>query len=178
MNAPAHILVVDDDPAVRALVAHCLENAGYRVTAVGDGERGAELVADEDVRLAVLDIGLPGIDGLSLTRELRVLTDIGIIILSGRAETTDRIIGLEIGADDYLTKPIEPRELLARVRSVLRRAPGRSRTRDPLAMATPATSTLSRSGSTWASTPGSHHGAAAGAATDPPVTARSPRIAP
>ena len=130
MNAPAHILVVDDDPAVRALVAHCLENAGYRVTAVGDGERGAELVADEDVRLAVLDIGLPGIDGLSLTRELRVLTDIGIIILSGRAETTDRIIGLEIGADDYLTKPFEPRELLARVRSVLRRAPGRTAAKD------------------------------------------------
>jgi DNA-binding response OmpR family regulator len=126
MTAPAHILVVDDDPAVRALVSHCLEGAGYRVSAVADGERGAELAAALDGRLAVLVVGLPGIDGLSLTRELRVLTDIGIIILSGRGETTDRIIGLEIGADDYLTKPFEPRELLARVRSVLRRLPAQT----------------------------------------------------
>lgn len=136
MTSPAHILVVDDDPTVRALVAHCLEDAGYRVTAVADGERGAELAAAEDVRLAVLDVGLPGIDGLSLTRQLRVLTDIGIIILSGRGEPTDRIIGLEIGADDYLAKPFEPRELLARIRSVLRRLPARpSRQEAPAAQA-------------------------------------------
>ena len=133
MHAPAHILVVDDDPAVRAIVSHCLEAAGYRVTAVADGERGAELAAAPDVRLAVLDIGLPGIDGLSLTRELRVLTDMGIIILSGRDDTTDRIIGLEIGADDYLTKPFEPRELLARVRSVLRRLPKGAAKEEPQA---------------------------------------------
>jgi CheY-like chemotaxis protein len=120
MTAPAHILVVDDDPAVRALVAHCIEDAGYRVTAVGEGERGAEVAAGEDVRLAILDIGLPGIDGLSLTRELRVLTDIGIIILSGRGETTDRIIGLEIGADDYLAKPFDAR---ARSKGAQRPAP-------------------------------------------------------
>lgn len=133
MTSPTHILVVDDDPAVRAVVAHCLEDAGYQVTAVPDGERCTELAAVEDVRLAVLDVGLPGIDGLSLTRELRVLTDIGIIILSGRSEATDRIIGLEIGADDYLTKPFEPRELLARVRSVLRRLPVRAAAKGPAA---------------------------------------------
>jgi DNA-binding response OmpR family regulator len=126
MPSPAHILVVEDDPAVRAVVSHCLEDAGFRVTAVADGERGAELAAAEDVRLAVLDVGLPGIHGLTLTRELRVLTDIGIIILSGQDQATDRIVGLEIGADDYLTKPFEPRELVARVRSVLRRLPPRS----------------------------------------------------
>jgi two-component system OmpR family response regulator len=129
MTEPAHILVVDDDPAVRTVVAHCLEDAGFRVTALGDGERGAEIVAAQGIRLAVLDIGLPGIDGLTLTRQLRVLTDIGIIILSGRDATTEKIIGLEIGADDYLAKPFEPRELLARVRSVLRRLP-RARTTD------------------------------------------------
>ncbi len=120
---PAHILVVDDDPAIRAIVAHCLEDAGYRVTTLGDGERGPRVVAEEGIHLAVLDVGLPGIDGLTLTRQLRVLTDIGIIILSGRDAITEKIIGLEVGADDYLAKPFEPRELLARVRSVLRRLP-------------------------------------------------------
>lgn len=118
---PMHILVVDDDPAIRCIVTHCLEDAGYRVTAIGDGADSARIVADTDVHLAVLDIGLPGVDGLTLTRQLRVLTDIGIIILSGRDAITEKIIGLEIGADDYLAKPFEPRELLARVRSVLRR---------------------------------------------------------
>lgn len=120
---PAHILVIDDDPAIRVIVAHCLEDAGYRVTALGEGAASERIVAEHDVRLAILDIGLPGVDGLTLTRQLRVLTDIGIIILSGRDAITEKIIGLEIGADDYLAKPFEPRELLARVRSVLRRLP-------------------------------------------------------
>ncbi len=129
MTDTAHILVVDDDAAVREIVSSCLEGAGYRVTALADGEQSAEIVAAERVRLAVLDIGLPGVDGLTLTRQLRVLTNIGIIILSGRDEITEKIIGLEIGADDYIAKPFEPRELLARVRSVLRRLP------DPAAQA-------------------------------------------
>lgn len=100
----------------------CLEDAGYRVTAMETADGAADLVEREMVDLAVVDLNLPGaIDGLSLTRTLKATSDIGLIILSGRSEATERIVGLEIGADDYVTKPFEPRELLARVRSVLRR---------------------------------------------------------
>lgn len=133
-DRPARILIVDDDPAIRCIVAHCLEDAGYDVVARGDGVDSARIIAEHNISLAVLDIGLPGVDGLTLTRQLRVLTDVGIIILSGRDGITEKIIGLEVGADDYLAKPFEPRELLARVRSVLRRLP---QTRQALAAEAP-----------------------------------------
>ena len=115
------ILIVEDDPDVRDVVTDCLTEVGYNVVCLGDG-KSATLAAETQIfDLAIVDLGLPDIDGLDLTREFKSRSDIGIIILSGRSETIERIVGLEVGADDYLTKPFEPRELLARVRSLLRR---------------------------------------------------------
>ena len=116
-----HILVVEDDFDVRALVQATLKRAGYRVTALPNGSKVAATLQASPVDLAVVDLQLPDMDGLDLTRLLRERHKIGVIILSGRGEATDRIVGLEVGADDYVAKPFEPRELVARVRSVLRR---------------------------------------------------------
>jgi DNA-binding response OmpR family regulator len=116
-----YILVVDDDPDVLDIVDRCLADAGYRVATADNGPKAMDRIKSETFDLAIIDIGLPGMDGLTLTRSFKEHTNIGIIILSGRGDTTDRIVGLEVGADDYVTKPFEPRELLARVRSVLRR---------------------------------------------------------
>jgi len=116
-----YVLVVDDDPDVLDIVERCLVDAGYRVATTDNGPSATARMEAEDFDLAIIDIGLPGTDGLTLTRSFKEHTNIGIIILSGRGDTTDRIVGLEVGADDYVTKPFEPRELLARVRSVLRR---------------------------------------------------------
>jgi len=116
-----HILVIEDDFDVRALVQTALTRAGFRVTALPSGAKVAATFAAGPVDLAIVDLGLPDTDGLQLTRQIRDRHKVGVIILSGRGETTDRIIGLEVGADDYLPKPFEPRELVARVRSVLRR---------------------------------------------------------
>lgn len=115
------VLVVDDEPDIREIVGMMLEDAGYKVFTLPSGEGLIEMVRDQAIDLVVLDLGLPGADGLTLTRELKSRSDVGVVILSGRGETTEKIIGLEVGADDYLAKPFEPRELLARVRSVLRR---------------------------------------------------------
>lgn len=120
-NAQKKILVVDDEPDILEVVAMMLEDAGYEVLTQGTGEGAVEKALDEKVDLVVLDLGLPGIDGLTVTRSLKERGSVGVIIISGRGEATEKIIGLEIGADDYLGKPFEPRELLARVRSVLRR---------------------------------------------------------
>jgi len=117
----SRILIVDDEPDIREIVGMMLEDAGFQVFTLPSGDGLVDLVTQEDIDLVVLDLGLPGADGLSLTRELKAKSDVGVVILSGRAETTEKIIGLEVGADDYLSKPFEPRELLARVRSVLRR---------------------------------------------------------
>lgn len=117
----AHIVVVDDDQAVREIVSDCLGNAGYQVTTLESGQKLSAIIKEQAVDLVVLDLGLPDRDGLSLMREIKAQSNVGVIILSGRGETTERIIGLEVGADDYLGKPFEPRELLARIRSVLRR---------------------------------------------------------
>ena len=122
------LLVVDDEPEICRLVSGYLTNQGYRVDAVANGARMREVLAAQAVDLVILDLGLPGEEGLELARALRAESDIGIIILTGRGEVVDRVIGLEIGADDYLAKPVDLRELLARVRSVLRRR-GAERTR-------------------------------------------------
>lgn len=121
MSDIKHILVVEDDPAVADIVCACLEEAEFKVTTTDSGQAALNIVSDSQIDLCVVDLGLPDMDGLSLTREIKSKTNIGIVILSGRGETTERIIGLEVGADDYIGKPFEPRELLARVRSVIRR---------------------------------------------------------
>lgn len=121
MSLAEHILVVDDDPEIRALLKEYLEKQGYRVSAVGDGKAMWRALKQGRVALVILDVMLPGDDGLVLCRELRARSDIPIIMLTARGDDTDRIVGLEIGADDYLPKPFNPRELLARIKVVLRR---------------------------------------------------------
>jgi two-component system OmpR family response regulator len=122
MEAPAHILVVDDDREIRRLLAEYLEKNGLRVTAARDGREMRRVLGRERVDLIVLDVMLPGDDGLKLCRELRLDSQIPIIMLTARVEDVDRILGLELGADDYVPKPFNPRELLARIAAVLRRA--------------------------------------------------------
>jgi DNA-binding response OmpR family regulator len=115
------ILVVDDDPKLRDLLAQYLGREGFRVRIANDGNAMDLLIAESPPDLVVLDLMLPGEDGLSIARRLRGGTDIPVIILSARGDEVDRIVGLEVGADDYLAKPFSPRELLARIRAVLRR---------------------------------------------------------
>ena len=122
MNASPHVLIVDDDREIRDLTGRYLKKHGIRVDAAPDAKAMDRLLRDGRFDLVVLDIMLPGEDGLSICRRLRASTRLPIIMLTAVAEDTDRIIGLEIGADDYLTKPFNPRELLARIRAVLRRA--------------------------------------------------------
>ena len=116
------VLVVDDDPNVVALARGYLERDGYRVSEAGDGLRGLELARRERPRLIVLDLMLPGMDGLEVCRRLQVESMTPIIMLTARVEEADRLEGLDLGADDYITKPFSPRELAARVRAVLRRS--------------------------------------------------------
>jgi two-component system OmpR family response regulator len=122
MAGQDHILIVDDDAETRSLLQAYLQKQGYRVTVAADGRalRRAVDVARPD--LIVLDLMLPGEDGLELCRDLRTRSNLPVIMLTARDEETDRIVGLEMGADDYLGKPFNPRELLARIKSVLRRA--------------------------------------------------------
>ena len=116
------VLVVDDEPIVREVVVRYLEREGYRTLEAADGTRARELLERESPSLVVLDLMLPGTDGLSLCRWIRSRSDLPVIMLTARGEETDRIVGLEIGADDYVTKPFSPRELAARVRTVMRRS--------------------------------------------------------
>ncbi|MHB1299532.1 MAG: response regulator [Burkholderiales bacterium] len=121
-----HILIVDDDKEIRALLGDYLQKNGFRVTAVADG-RGMQSVLDGDpVSLIVLDLMLPGEDGLVLCRNIRAGSDVPVMMLTAKGDDMDRIVGLEMGADDYLAKPFNPRELLARIKSILRRAKARS----------------------------------------------------
>jgi two-component system OmpR family response regulator len=119
---PKTLLVVDDDEDIRTLVAEPLGSAGYQVVTASDGPSMFAVLTAQPVDLIILDLNLPGEDGLSLCRITRSTRNIPIIMLTARGEAIDRVIGLEVGADDYITKPFEPRELVARVRSVLRRA--------------------------------------------------------
>jgi two-component system OmpR family response regulator len=121
MTTPSHILIVDDEPDIRDLVQTYLTQQGYRTSTAENGEMLRSILSKEPVDLIILDLGLPGEDGLSLTRYLREHFDMPVIIVTGKGETVDRIIGLEVGADDYVAKPFDLRELLARIRSVLRR---------------------------------------------------------
>jgi two-component system OmpR family response regulator len=124
MSDNGHILVVDDQREIRDLVQEYLTGEGFRVSTAHDGAGMRRVLSQSPADLVILDLMLPGEDGLTLARWLRSQSGIGIIILTGRGETVDRIIGLEMGADDYLSKPFNLRELLARVKSVLRRVHG------------------------------------------------------
>jgi len=117
-----HILVVDDHPDIRDALARYLKEHGYRVTTADRAQSARQVLDASAIDLVVLDIMMPGEDGLSLCRHLRATTSLPVILLTAMAEDTDRIIGLEMGADDYVTKPFNPRELLARIKAVLRRA--------------------------------------------------------
>ena len=119
------ILVVDDEPGITRLVRDYLERAGFGVLVAGDGETALQTARAAKPDLVVLDLGLPGRDGLDVTRELRRGSDVPIIVVTARGEESDRIVGLELGADDYVVKPFSPGELVARVRAVFRRAEAR-----------------------------------------------------
>lgn len=121
MNEQDHILVVEDEPITREQLVAYFEDEGYRVSSTGSGDEVEKIVRDTDVILLLLDIKLPGKDGLTLTREIRAQHDIGIILVTSKQEQIDRILGLESGADDYVTKPFDPRELLSRARNLIRR---------------------------------------------------------
>jgi DNA-binding response OmpR family regulator len=118
------VLVVDDEPIVREVVATYLRREGYRALEAADGLTARDLIERAQPDLVVLDVMLPGIDGLELCRWIRARSEVPVIMLTARGEEADRIVGLDLGADDYVTKPFSPRELVARVRTVLRRAPG------------------------------------------------------
>jgi len=116
------ILVVDDEPTIREIVVTYLKRDGYRTLEAADGDRARELIDTERPDLVVLDVMLPGTDGLELCRRIRAGSHLPVIMLTARGEESDRIVGLDLGADDYVTKPFSPRELAARVRTVLRRS--------------------------------------------------------
>ena len=127
------VLVVDDEPIVREVVVRYLEREGYETLEAANGTRARELVEESSPSLVVLDLMLPGTDGLTLCRWIRSNSRLPVIMLTARGEEADRIVGLELGADDYVTKPFSPRELVARVRSVLRRAAVDRTPSEPLA---------------------------------------------
>ena len=121
MAARAHILVVDDEEPIRQLASLYLEKEGFKVTCASDGSEAIEVVRRQRPALVVLDLMLPTIDGFEVCRRLRQDSDVPILMLTARNEDVDKIVGLELGADDYLTKPFNPREMVARVKAILRR---------------------------------------------------------
>jgi two-component system OmpR family response regulator len=122
MTDRPHLVIVDDDREIRTLLSQYLDKHDFRTTAVAEGKEMRRVMERSRVDLVVLDLMLPGEDGLSICRELRTRSQVPIIMLTARGEDVDRIVGLELGADDYLPKPFNPRELLGRIRAVLRRA--------------------------------------------------------
>ena len=119
---PEKILIVEDEARIVRTLSLYLEKAGFEVSAVSDGKRAIPVFQKENPALVLLDLNLPQIDGLDICREMRKLHNVPIIMLTARIEETDRLIGLELGADDYITKPFSPREVVARIRAVLRRS--------------------------------------------------------
>ncbi len=130
---PPHVLALDDDAGVRALIAEYLSSNDLRVTAVGTGRELSGVMARETVDLIVLDLKLSGEDGMQIAQKLRAESTVPILMLTGRVDEADRVMGLELGADDYLTKPFSPRELLARIRALLRRVQSNSTVADAIA---------------------------------------------
>jgi two-component system alkaline phosphatase synthesis response regulator PhoP len=130
VNATPSILVVEDESSIASFVALYLKNAGYAVRTAASGTDALNQVAQEMPGLIVLDLMLPDIDGIEVTKRIRQTSDVPILMLTARDEDVDKIIGLEVGADDYLTKPFNPRELVARIRSILRRAAPERRERE------------------------------------------------
>ncbi|WP_068084888.1 response regulator [Novosphingobium rosa] len=133
MDTQAHLLVVDDDPELRTLLAAELRKAGFTVSAAADGPAMRRELERASFDLIILDLNLPGESGLTLCRDLRATSQLPIVMLTARGEPIDRVLGLEMGADDYLAKPFEPRELLARIRNVLRRSRAMPVNLEPLA---------------------------------------------
>ncbi len=122
MKTPEHIIVVDDDKEIRSLLSEFLSKHNYQVTAAQNGDELTKILHQQhDIALIILDIMLPGIDGLEICKKIRASSNTPILMLTAVSDMLDRIIGLEVGADDYLTKPFNPRELLARIRAILRR---------------------------------------------------------
>ncbi len=128
-----HVLALDDDPSIRELVADYLSQNELRVTTVASGKELDAVLARETIDLIVLDLRLPGEDGMQIARRLRESSSIPILMLTGLADEADRVMGLELGADDYLTKPFSPRELLARIRALIRRARAQATVADAIA---------------------------------------------
>jgi DNA-binding response OmpR family regulator len=131
--APTHVLVVDDDPSIRQMVVDYLGDNEIQVTALASGREIADVTAREMIDLLILDLRLPGEDGMDIARRIRADSNMPIIMLTGRKEEADRVMALELGADDYVTKPFSPRELLARIHSLLRRSRAHETVADGLA---------------------------------------------
>jgi len=132
MPEPIPVVLVEDDANIADLVSLYLDQAGFRVHQADSGEAGLKAIADRAPKLVILDVGLPGsLDGLEVCRSLRATSDVPVIMLTARDGEIDRVLGLELGADDYVTKPFSPRELVARVKAILRRAEGAARRGGP-----------------------------------------------
>ncbi|WP_345535905.1 response regulator [Variovorax defluvii] len=135
MDEPARVLIVDDDASVRAMLREYLGSHGFSTCEAANGQQMRECIEQETPHLVLLDIRLPGEDGLSLAKYLRERHDLAIIMVTASGDVIDRVVGLEIGADDYVAKPFDPRELLARLKSVLRRTRARTGAPEPPASA-------------------------------------------